>query len=125
MDINAWWYVDGEWVHPHQARISIHDIAVLRGYSAFEALRTYDRYPFHLDEHLTRLYSSAGIIDLEIAQTREEIAEIVREIIKRNAYQHAAIRLLLTGGESEDGVLAVGQPKLIVMISALKERDMQ
>lgn len=125
MDITAWWYVDGEWVHPHQARISVNDIALLRGYSAFESLRTYNRRPFHLSEHLERLYHSAEIIDLEIAHRREEVDSIVREVIERNEYRHAAIRLLVTGGESEDGVLAIGHPKLLVMITELPERDMQ
>lgn len=125
MDTNAWWYVDGEWVHPDQARISINDIAVLRGYSAFEALRTYDRCPFHLNEHLDRLYRSGAVIDLEIPATREEIAKLVQEAIDRNPYRHASVRLLVTGGESEDGVLASGSPRLIVMISALGERDME
>jgi branched-chain amino acid aminotransferase len=125
MDLNAWWYRDGEWVHPNEATISIHDIAVLRGYSVFEALRTYDRRPFHLKEHLERLYRSAAVIDLEIPYTREEIAGVVREMIARNAYRHASVRLLVTGGESEDGVIAVGRPKLIAMISPLGERDMQ
>lgn len=125
MDLKAWWYRDGEWVHPNEATISLHDIAVLRGYSVFEALRTYDRRPFHLKEHLERLYRSAEVIDLEIPYTREEIAGVVREIIARNSYRHASVRLLVTGGESEDGVIAVGRPKLIVMISPLGERDMQ
>lgn len=126
MDQNAWWYRDGEWVHPNEATISIHDIAVLRGYSAFEALRTYDHRPFHLDEHLERLYHSAEVIDLEIPYTREEISGVVREIIARNnSYRHASVRLLVTGGESEDGVTATGRPKLIGMISPLGERDMQ
>lgn len=125
LDTNAWWYVDGEWTHPQQANISINDIAVLRGYSAFEALRTYDRRPFHLAEHLERLYRSAEMIDLGIPRTREDVAGVVREIIERNTYRHAAVRMLVTGGESEDGVMAIGKPKLIVMISPLGERDLE
>ncbi len=35
MDNNAWWYVNGRWVHPHEATISLNHVAVLRGYSAF------------------------------------------------------------------------------------------
>ena len=125
MDANAVWYMDGEWVHPEQARLSINDLAVLRGYSAFESLRTYDRRAFHLEEHLERLYRSAALIDLEIGRKQAEIAEIVRTIIERNPYRHAAVRLLVTGGESEDGVMAVGKSRLIVLISALAERDRQ
>ncbi len=125
MDANAWWYVDGQWVHPQDAVISINDVAVLRGYSAFEALRTYDRRPFHLDEHLTRLYRSAELIALEIPFTREFVASIVRDIIERNSYKHASVRLLVTGGVSEDGIYPSGKVTLAVLITELGERDIQ
>lgn len=125
MDSNALWYVAGQWVHPHQATLSINDVAILRGYSAFESLRTYDRQPFHLDVHLNRLYRSAAIIELTIPYQREFLAQIVREVIARNSYQHATIRILVTGGESEDTILPSGQPVLAILITPLKERDMQ
>lgn len=124
MDKDAWWSVDGKWVHPHEATISLNDVAVLRGYSVFESLRTYDRRPFHLDGHLERLFHSARLIEMEVPYTREEIAGVVREVIARNAYTHASIRLLLTGGESSDGVLPDGRPVLAVLITPLPERDM-
>jgi branched-chain amino acid aminotransferase len=123
MDTDAWWYVDGEWVHPEQARLSLNDIAILRGYSVFEALRTYDRRPFHLSEHLERLYRSGDVIDLDIPYARVEVELVVRELIERNPYRHASVRLLVTGGESDDGVLATGRPRLIAMITPLGERD--
>lgn len=125
MDKNAWWYVDGRWVHPHEATISMNDVAVLRGYSAFESLRTYDRRPFHLEEHLNRLYRSAELIDLEIPWSREHITRLVYEIIERNTYKHAAIRLFVTGGETEDSILPIGKPVLALLITPLGERDME
>src|SRR5438552_2830860 len=76
MDNSAIWYVGGRWVHPHEATLSINDIAVLRGYSVFESLRTYDRRPFHLDEHLKRLYQSAVLIGLEIPWSSRYFAAI-------------------------------------------------
>ena len=125
MDTNAWWYIGGQWVHPDKATISINDMAVLRGYSVFESLRTYNFRPFHLDEHLERLYRSAIMIDMEIPWSGTQIADIVREIIARNTYQNASIRLLVTGGESEDGILPSSNPLLVVMITPLDERDME
>jgi branched-chain amino acid aminotransferase len=125
MEKSALWYIDGRWVHPAEATISIHDMAVLRGYSAFESVRTYDRSPFHLDEHLERLFYSAALIELDIPYTHEEIANIVCESIKRNVYKHAAIRILVTGGVSEDGMMPVGKPVLAVLITPLAERDME
>ena len=125
MDKNALWYVDGKWVHPAEAAISINDIGLLRAYSVFESLRTYDRRPFHLDEHLNRLYHSAELIELDIPWSREEIVGVVREVIERNPYRHASIRILVTGGVSEDGMLPSGKPTLSVLITQLPERDME
>ncbi len=127
MDNTAQWYIDGRWVHPHEAEaaISINDTAILRAYSVFESLRTYDRRPFHLDDHLARLYRSAELIDLDIPYTREQIAAVVREVIARNAYKHATIRIFVTGGETEDSILPTGKPVLVVLITPLGERDMQ
>jgi branched-chain amino acid aminotransferase len=124
-DNTALWYINGRWYHPDEATISINDVAVLRGYSAFESLRTYDRSPFHLSEHLERLYRSAAMIDLEIPFSREFLAGIVNEAIERNTYKHASIRLLVTGGESEDGIVPAGQPGLAVLVTELDERDME
>lgn len=125
MEKNAIWYVGGQWVSPNEAVISINDVAVLRGYSVFESLRTYDRRPFHLDEHLARLFRSAELIELEIPWSHEEIAEVVREVVARNVYKHASIRLLVTGGESEDGILPSGKAVLAVLIAPLGERDLK
>ncbi len=105
--------------------ISINDTAVLRGYSAFESLCTYERQPFHLDDHLNRLYHSAALIELTIPWPREHIAAAVQEIIARNTYKHATIRIYVTGGISDDGVLPSGPPSLALLITPLPERDMQ
>jgi branched-chain amino acid aminotransferase len=124
-DQTAWWYVGEQWVHPHEATLSINDVAVLRGYSAYEALRTYNRRPFHLEEHLTRLYRSAALIELEIPWPRDYLKTIIHEVIERNTYEHAAIRVLVTGGESEDSILPLGKPTLAVLITQLQERDLR
>jgi branched-chain amino acid aminotransferase len=125
MDNNALWYSSGQWIHPNEATISMNDVAVLRGYSVFESLRTYDRRPFHMEEHLNRLYRSAEIIELDVPYSRNDIAVVVQEVIKRNSYKHATIRILVTGGESEDGILPTGKPVLAVLITPLGERDME
>lgn len=125
MDTNAVWYINGRWVHPNEASISINDVAVLRGYCAFEALRTYHRRPFHLDAHLQRLFRSAALMELDMPYTQAEIAAVIQEAIARNPYIHAAIRILVTGGESEDGIIPSGDPVLAVLITPLGERDME
>src|SRR5437588_5517571 len=88
LDNSATWDLGGHWVHPHEATLSINDIAVLRGYSVFESLRTYDRRPFHLAEHLKRLYHSAALIELAIPWSTGVIADTIGETIARNTYKH-------------------------------------
>ncbi len=125
MDNSAQWYIDGRWVHPNEATISINDITVSRGYGAFESLRTYNRKPFHLDEHLNRLYRSASLIDLDIPYSRGEVEQVIYDVIEYNSYKHAMIRIFVTGGVSEDGILPSGKPTLAVLITPLPERDME
>ncbi|MDQ6661491.1 MAG: aminotransferase class IV, partial [Chloroflexota bacterium] len=84
-----------------------------------------DRRPFHLDGHMERLYRSAQLIELDIPWTREQLTMIIQEAIARNPYNHASIRILVTGGESDDGILPTGKPTLAVLISPLPERDME
>jgi len=74
---------------------------------------------------LTRLYRSADLIALEIPFTREFVAAIVLDIIERNSYKHASVRLLVTGGVSEDGIYPLGKATLAVLITELGERDIQ
>ncbi len=125
MEKQAVWYVNGRWVEPAEATLSLTDISVLRGYSVFEALRTYNQRPFHLEEHLDRLYHSAKLIEMPMPFVREQVAGKIHEIIERNPYRHASIRLLVTGGESKDGILPSGEPGIAIMISELPERDLE
>lgn len=126
-DNKAYWYIGSgdKWVHPQAVVLPINDMAVLRGYSVFESLRTYDRRPFHLEEHLQRLFRSAELIELEIPYSPGHIGRIIRDTIRLNVYKHATVRVLVTGGESEDGITPSGPPELVVMITPLGERDME
>ncbi len=126
-DNKAYWYISSgdKWVHPQAVTLPINDMAILRGYSVFEALRTYDRRPFHLDEHLRRLFRSAELIEFDIPYSYNQIAMAIRSTIELNVYKHAALRILVTGGESEDGITPSGLPELVVMITPLGERDME
>jgi branched-chain amino acid aminotransferase len=112
------YYVDGAFVTEDQAMLSVKDIAILRGYGVFDFLRTYNRRPFHLDEHIARLQESARQIGLTLRWSASEIRQAVMETLSRNP-QHAEanIRLLVTGGISHDGVLPDGHGKLLVMVT--------
>jgi branched-chain amino acid aminotransferase len=97
-------YLNGEIIPADQAAISPFDIGLLRGYAVFDLLRTVNGEPFLLAEHLERLRSSAGQLNLTVPATDAEIAEAIRELLSLNGHGEATVRLVLTGGVSSDGM---------------------
>jgi branched-chain amino acid aminotransferase len=112
------YYIDGQFVGDDRSLISVKDIVVLRGFGVFDFLITYNKRPFHLEEHVQRLENSARYIGLEIKRTNSEICEIVRETVKRNPHHvESAIRIVYTGGMSSDGLNPEGRGILMVMVT--------
>ena len=116
------YYIDKQFVSDDSSLISAKDIIVLRGFGVFDFLITYNRRPFHLEEHVRRLENSAECIGLELHHTSSQICEIVRETISRNPHHtESAIRIVHTGGISSDGLTPEGRGILMVMVS--QKRD--
>ena len=115
------YYVDGEFVTADRAAVPVNDLAVLRGYGVFDFLRTYGGRPFHLRDHLERLRHSADQIGLRCPWSVSELEQIVDDTMRRNNHREANIRIVVTGGPSDDFLTPQGKPRLIVMVSALIE----
>ncbi len=114
----AIYYVDGKFVPENEAYVLAKDISVLRGYGAFDFMRTYGRRPFHLEDHIRRLRKSSELIGLDLRWSDEEIARAVMDTLAKNPdFEEANIRIVVTGGESSNGVLPEGKGKLIIMVT--------
>lgn len=116
----AVYYVDGAFVAQEAAVLPVGDLAILRGYGVFDFLRTYGGRPFHLDAHIRRLRNSARLIQLSCPWSHAELAGIVQETMKRNDYPESNVRLLITGGDSDDSITPGSKPRLLVMITPVK-----
>jgi branched-chain amino acid aminotransferase len=114
------YYVDGEYVPEEKAVIPVTDMAVLRGYAVFDFLRTYGGKPFHLNDHLQRLRRSAELIGLSTPWPKSELELIVNETVRRNAYEEANIRLVVTGGFSSDSITPDAKSRLLVLVTKVK-----
>ncbi len=115
------YYVNGEFVADNQAQISVNDLSVIRGFGVFDFLRTYNGVPFHLDDHLNRLERSARLIGLKLPHPKAEIGEIVKETLARSHHPESNIRIVVTGGLSSDGITPGESPKLLVMVTGVKQ----
>lgn len=113
-------YLNGKFVKDEEAKISVFDLIVLRGYGVFDFLRTYNQRPFLLREHLERLKNSAKIIGLKFNFKLERIEKIVQQLLRKNILknkkQEFNLRIILTGGVSKDS-LTPGRPQLIILVS--------
>lgn len=112
------YYIDGEFVKEDEARLSVKDITVLRGFGVFDFLITYHRRPFYLKEHVARLENSASEIGLALQHSNAEICDIVHETVNKNTHhKESNIRIVYTGGISPDGVTPQGNGILMIMVT--------
>jgi len=109
-------YVNGRFVPESQASVAVSDLGLLRGYGVFDFTMTYNREPFRLKLHLERLQNSARIIELDLPWSKEELAELIHETLRRNPEGEKGIRIIITGGESPDTFAPSARPSLIIMV---------
>ncbi len=107
-------YMDDRFVTENDAKVSVLDLGLLRGFAVFEYVRTYGGTPFLLQEHLDRFQNSAAILSLQLPKSLEQIEAIVHELIERSGLPEASIKLLATGSISEDQFLPTSQTSLIL-----------
>ncbi|MEZ4378746.1 MAG: branched-chain-amino-acid transaminase [Gemmatimonadales bacterium] len=115
-------WIDGEWHDRASARISVMDHGLLYGDGVFEGLRAYNGRIFRLAEHLARLEASARAILLPVPQSRDELAELHREVLRRSGLEQAYLRTVLTRGAGDLGLdlRKCPTPSLIIIATTLK-----
>jgi D-alanine transaminase/branched-chain amino acid aminotransferase len=95
-------YLNNRFLPYHEAKIRVSDIGLHRGFSIFEYFLEMDnRMPF-FDDYLDRFYASAGKLALEVPLSRDLLKEKIFYLLQQNKFGISGIRLLLTGGYSED-----------------------
>ncbi|MCL6636050.1 MAG: branched-chain-amino-acid transaminase [Peptococcaceae bacterium] len=97
-------YLNGAYVPENEAFVSVFDHGFLYGDGVFETMRAYGGQVFKLAEHLARLHRSAAAIFLEIPLAPGELAEVVRETVRRNGLAEAYVRLSVSRGPGPVGI---------------------
>jgi len=115
-------YIDGKFIETQESKVSILDLGLLRGFGVFDFVRTYNRKPFLLKQHIDRLFSSANQAGFEYKFTEEEISQVISILINRNNFNEYTFRIIITAGETNDGLHFVDfGTKLYVLVTELKE----
>ena len=101
----------------NKAKVKIFDLALIRSYGVFDYLRTYNGHPFLIKEHFQRFQNSANGLGLTIPLNFNEIENVINELLVKNSYHEAGIRLVLTGGYSNDGYTPCGNSNFFILIN--------
>lgn len=113
-------YLNGKIIDIKDAKVSVTDIGLLRGFGVFDGLRTYNGKPFLFDKHFDRFQHSAKMLGLKIPLSKTKIENIIIELTKKNKVSNTSVRIVLTGGESKDGTgFDPSNPTLYILLHTL------
>ena len=91
-------YVNGEYVPASEARVSAFDHGFLYGDGLFESMTVTNRRIFRFQDHLDRMEHSARTLKLKLPESRERIAEIVKDCVRRSKVSDVYLRVVISRG---------------------------
>ena len=107
-------FLNGCIVLDDNAKISVRDLTLARGYGVFDYFQVKDNHPIHMYDQLDRLERSINGLRLQVKVDKEEIAVAVGELMAANKMTSAGIKIIATGGVSESGA-SIDEGSLAIM----------
>ncbi|HSF53817.1 MAG TPA: aminotransferase class IV [Algoriphagus sp.] len=95
-------FADGKIIPTETATIHPMDLGLIRGYGIFDFFRTSGYSPLFLEHYLDRFITSAEKTHLPLAYSREQLRVIIAELIEKNDLLNGGLRMVLSGGVSEN-----------------------
>jgi branched-chain amino acid aminotransferase len=111
-------FVDSEIVPLKKAFLHVSDLSIQRGYGVFDFFKIYEGHAYFLNEYLDRFFQSASILRLPVPLEREKLIHTIYYLIERNNLKESGMKMILTGGYSQDGYQP-HHPNLIITQQAL------
>lgn len=106
--------LDGEFVPPSRAVVSVFDNSLLYAEGLFETCLAIDNRVVFLTEHLQRLYRGAALTDMKVPVDRKTLRDWFGRIAAKHPARIKKIRLTLTAGEAARWAGKKGRPRLIL-----------
>ncbi len=112
-------YINGEFFHRSEAKISVFDSGFLVGDGIWEGIRLHHgRFAF-IDRHLDRLFAGARATDIDIG-SRASIIDALHQTVERNGMDdNVHVRLMITRGDkktpSQHPSNVVGGPNMVII----------
>jgi len=117
---DSYCYLNNKILPFKKAGINPLDLGFLRGYALLEVLRTYNSKIFAFGDHFKRLKNGADFLRLKIPLKKEEIERIIYRLIKINDLKEAKIKIILSGGVSDEDFKIPEKQTLFIETEPLK-----
>lgn len=101
--MNGCAYVDGAFVAPEDAKVSIFDWGFLHSDATYDVAHVWRGSFFRLDDHLDRFEASCRALRLDPGVPRERLREVMHECVRRAGLRDAYVELLCTRGRPAPG----------------------
>jgi branched-chain amino acid aminotransferase group I len=102
-------FLNGKFLKPSEARVSIFDPGFLYGWGLFETMRAYKGRIVYFNEHLRRIKDSCRLLNMVFPCSTEEIKEIVKKALSINGLSDIYVRLTLWKSEKGTGILVTAK----------------
>ena len=114
-------FVNGAWLEPEQATVSIFDRGFLFGDGVYEVIAVHGRHPFRLGAHLRRLNHSLSAIRLPNPLEPRQWIELIADAIARESSSDQSIYIQVTRGVApRDHAFPDCPPTIVMMSNPLK-----
>lgn len=111
---NTYTYVNGQILLENDAKLLVTDLAVQRGYGIFDFLKTVNGKPVFIEDYFNRFFNSANEMNLEVDFDRTDLFTAINSLLKKNNIANSGLKIILTGGYSEDGY-QIAKPNLVIV----------
>ena len=101
--MNGCAYVDGQYVAPEDAKVSIFDWGFLHSDATYDVAHVWQGKFFRLDDHLDRFEASLAALRLTPGVTRAHMREVMHECVRRAGLRDAYVEVLCTRGRPAPG----------------------
>ena len=113
---NCYTFINGEYIPFDQSFMHVSDLSIQRGYAVFDFFLVRDKIPRFLSYHLDRFLKSAALLNLQHSYTKEELSDIVKNLIAKNNIKNSSVKIIMTGGVAiDDFTLSTAKSSLIVI----------
>jgi len=91
-------HLNGQWLVPEEARVSVMDRGFLFGDGVYEVIPVYSRRPFRLEQHLERLQQSLDGIQLANPHAAEAWRALITQLVREAAWDDQSVYIQVTRG---------------------------